>query len=81
MIYLAIQCPDPPEIMNGTRMFTGNLLGDTAIYTCDLDFELLGKAMTTCTQVSVFTAEFLPAPPVCSREYCMQWLEFLSVLG
>ena len=49
--------------------FTGNSIGDTATYTCNSGFELIGGAVTTCTQVSMDMAEFQPAPPFCRREY------------
>ena len=64
-------CTDPPDVMNGTVTFTGNTVGDTATYTCDPGFELIGNASVTCTQVDVNSATFLPAAPVCSRECCM----------
>ena len=62
-------CADPADIVNGVVIFTGNLVGDTATYTCNTGFELIGSATTTCTQVDVNTAAFSPAPPVCRREY------------
>ena len=51
--------------------FTGNCVGDTATYTCDFGFELIGDATTTCTQLTAYNATFEPGPPVCQREYCM----------
>jgi CUB/sushi domain-containing protein len=45
--------------------FTGNSVGDTATYTCDPGFELIGTATTTCIQVDVNTVEFSPDPPAC----------------
>ena len=75
----AALCPDPDDIVNGvvtiTDIFSGMMsltgfsIGDTATYTCDSGFELIGDAMTTCTQVDVNLAVFQPAPPTCSREY------------
>ena len=61
-------CADPADIVNGMVTFTGNSVGDTATYTCNAGFELVGSATTTCTQVDVNTAAFSPEPPVCSRE-------------
>ena len=69
--YFAALCPDPADIINGMVMFTGNSVGDTATYTCNSGFELIGNASTTCTQVDVNSATFFPAAPVCRREYCM----------
>ncbi len=64
-------CDDPVDIDNGTITFSGTVVGDVATYTCDLGFELIGNATTTCTLVDTDRAEFQPAPPSCSRE-CMQ---------
>ena len=47
----------------------GNSVGDMATYTCDLGFELIGNATTTCTLVDMDSAEFQPEPPSCRREY------------
>ena len=51
--------------------FTGNSVNDTATYSCNMDFELVGSATTTCTQVDVNSAAFSPAPPVCRRKWCI----------
>ena len=64
--YSAALCDDPPEIMNGMVTFTGNSVGDTATYSCDSGFELIGGATTTCTQVNESSATF--PPPECRRE-------------
>ena len=42
-------CLDPVDIDDGTVTLTGNLVGDTATYTCDPGFELVGDVITTCT--------------------------------
>ena len=49
--------------------FTGNSVGNTATYTCDSGFELIGSATTTCTRVDANSAVIQPAPPSCRREY------------
>ena len=69
----AALCPDPPTITNGIRTFTGNSVGDTATYSCDSGFELIGIATMTCTAaVDESSAVFLPVPPPeCRREYCI----------
>ena len=64
----AALCPDPANIVNGMVTFTGNSVGDTATYTCNSGFELIGSMTTTCTLVDVDFAAFSPAPPVCRRE-------------
>ena len=65
----AALCPDPAAIVNGMVTFTGNSVDDTAAYTCDPGFVLIGSETTTCTQVDGNTASFTPVPPVCRREY------------
>ena len=66
----AALCDDPPEIINGMVTFTGNSVGDTATYTCNLGFEMIGINTTTCIQVNVNSATYpsIP-PPECRREY------------
>ena len=64
-------CPDPVGIANGMVTFTGNSVGDTATYTCNSGFELIGSATVTCIQVNGNSAAFSPVPPVCRREYCI----------
>ncbi len=76
----AALCPDPPPIVNGMKTFTGNSIDDTAIYTCDLGFELIGITTTSCTEVDVDTAEFTPDPPVCRREYAYCLNNFMARL-
>ena len=67
----AALCPDPADIVNGMMTFTGNSVGDTATYNCNLGFELIGNTFITCTQVDMNIATFASAAPVCRREYCM----------
>lgn len=66
-------CPDPPALVNGMVTFTGNSIGGTATYTCNMGFEPIGSATTTCGLVSgnPNAAVFSPAPPECRREYYM----------
>ncbi len=64
-------CGEPVDIDNGMVTFNGTIIGGVATYTCNLGFELIGNATTTCTLVDTDRAEFQPAPPSCSRE-CME---------
>ena len=64
----AALCPGLVDIDNGMMTSTGNSIGDTATYTCDMGFELIGSVTTTCTRVDVNFAIFKPAPPSCRRE-------------
>ena len=59
-------CPDPDEPVNGVVTFTGNSMDDTATYTCNMGFELVGSATATCTLEEV--AAFFPEPPQCRRK-------------
>ena len=57
----------------------GNSIDDIATYICDLGFELIGCATTTCILVDLDSAEFQPAlPPSCRREYTECSLLFLT---
>ena len=67
----AALCPDSANIANGMVTFTGNSVGDTATYTCNPGFELIGSPTATCSLESSISAVFSPAPPECRREYCM----------
>ena len=53
------------------RTFSGNSVGDTATYTCNQGFELIGDATTTCTAAADGNSATFPAvpPPECRREY------------
>ena len=63
-----VKCPDPVAPANGGMLFSGNDVGDTAIYTCDSGFELTGEATATCTEdAGGNSASFKPAPPTCQR--------------
>ena len=64
----AALCPDPANIVNGMVTFTGDSVGDTATYTCNSGFEVIGNESATCAQVDVNIATFTPAAPVCRRE-------------
>ena len=51
--------------------FADTSVGDTATYSCDSGFELIGDAITTCTLVDGNFAVLSPQPPLCRREYCV----------
>ena len=72
-------CPDPPPIDFGSVTSTGNSIGDTATYTCDPGYELVGPSVTTCDKLPTdpSMAAFQPDPPFCHREYCMNFSELL----
>ena len=62
------------------RTFTGNLVGDTATYTCNSGFELCGDPTTTCTEDAGGNSASFPAvpPPECKREYFLN-IAYMSV--
>ena len=68
--FSAALCPDPDGIDNGMRTFTGNSVGDTATYTCNSGFELIGDPVTTCTAAMDGNSVTFPSvpPPECRRE-------------
>ena len=66
--FYAALCPDPVDINNGMITFTGNSINDTATYSCNSGFELIGDATRTCTQVDVNFAIFSPQAPFCRRK-------------
>ena len=68
LLYTAL-CPDPFDIDFGTVILTGNSIGDSATYSCNPGFELIGVRFTTCTQIDANFAEFQLMPPTCRREY------------
>ena len=67
----AALCPNPPALANAMVTFTGNSANDTATYTCNVGFELIGGPTTTCAAASNGNSAAFPAvpPPMCSREY------------
>ena len=67
----AALCSDSVAIDNGVVTFAGTSVGDTATYSCDPGFELIGNATTTCTLVDTNSAQFTPAQPFCRREHCV----------
>ena len=73
----AALCSDPPAIVNGMRTFSGNSVGDTATYSCNIGFELIGDSTTTCTQLDANSGAEFPAvpPPECRREYFINKIE------
>ena len=62
-------CADPGDPVNGLTTLTGTSVGDTATYTCDEGFELVGSATATCAQIDANNAEFSPSDlPECLRK-------------
>ena len=74
--YSAALCSDSVAIDNGVVTFAGTSVGDTATYSCDPGFELIGNATTTCTLVDANSALFTPAQPFCRREH---WVKINGV--
>ena len=63
-------CSSPSSPSNGRVTSTGNSVGNTATYTCNTGFELIGISVTTCTpSADGISASFVPAQPICRREF------------
>ena len=63
---ITVLCADPVAPANGGVSFSGNEVGDTATYTCDSGFDLVGEGLATCTAAADGTASFQPGPPTCA---------------
>ena len=61
-------CPDLDDIPNGAVMMTGNSVDDTATYTCDMGYELVGVMTVTCQSNGMWDNP----PPVCRRKLTSQ---------
>ena len=57
-------CPDLSNPTNGTVTVMGTSVGDTASYTCNDGFELIGSMSVTCTSDGTWSDE----PPMCGRK-------------
>ena len=57
-------CPDLTAPDNGQVVMNGTSPGDTAMYSCNMDFDLEGVDTVTCEDDGVWSAQ----PPVCIRE-------------
>ena len=70
---LAATCPflSPPN--NGSVSLTGVSIGDTATYTCDPGFNLVGTEVRTCEQIGPGLAAWSGSAPICLRRFfvCM----------
>ena len=71
-----------PDPLNGEITFTGFSVGDSAFYSCDDGFELVGNSPRTCQSNNVWSGE----EPMCIRTslviifcvyiYIMVWQNF-----
>ena len=57
-------CPDLYDPANGMVTITGNSAWDTAIYTCDVDYELIGSMTVSCTSDGTWSDGL----PTCRRK-------------
>ena len=60
-----VTCPDLTAPANGQVVVNGMTPGDTATYSCDMGFELVGVDTVTCEDNGAWSSE----PPVCIREF------------
>ena len=61
-------CPTLDDPANGNLVLSGNTSGETADYTCDTGFILVGDSTLTCGGDGQWSGN----PPVCNREYLSQ---------
>ena len=65
MIFLLVGlCPVLSDPANGMVTMTGNSVGDTATYTCDDGYELIGSMTVTCMDDGAWS----DGPPMCRRK-------------
>ena len=57
-------CPDLTDPANGFVSVTGNSPGDTATYTCEADYDLVGMSERECGADGMWTGE----APMCIRK-------------
>ncbi|XP_064387710.1 sushi, von Willebrand factor type A, EGF and pentraxin domain-containing protein 1-like isoform X5 [Halichondria panicea] len=62
---LRVPCGDPPTIPNGFKTFTGTTFGETATYTCNTGYQLLGSSTVTCQASGSWSTA-----PTCSPVPC-----------
>ena len=58
-------CPDQDNPANGVVVQTGNSEGDTASYTCDSGYYLVGPPVLNCQADGTWD----DSPPICRREF------------
>ena len=63
--YSAAQCVHPGAPANGDVLVTGLSLGDTATYTCEEGFGLVGEETATCVELDANSAAFSSESPIC----------------
>ena len=68
---LAARCPtlDPPE--SGNVSVTGHSIGDTAIYSCNDGYDLVGTPERTCERVADDRAGWSGMAPFCQRRFLL----------
>ena len=72
MLYLlTAQCPSLSNPSFGSVIVTGLSIGDTATYSCNAGFELVGIAVRTCELVGAGVAAWSGAAPICRRRFSL----------
>ncbi|CAI7994708.1 P-selectin [Geodia barretti] len=61
-----VMCPTLNDPDNGNLNLSGNSLGDTAVYTCNTGYNLMGESILTCGADSQWSGN----PPVCELVQC-----------
>ena len=64
ILFSSAVCPDLEDPANGKVMMTGNSDGDTATYSCDPGYELVGTETVICYSDGQWR-QWSDPPPVC----------------
>ena len=64
LIFLVIDCGNPPDIPNGVVTVSGTSLDSTAQYSCNDGYMLLGGATRTCQSTEMWSG----TEPACVRK-------------
>ena len=66
---LAAQCPSLSNPSFGSVTVTGLSIGDTATYSCNAGFDLVGVVVRTCELVEAGIAEWSGSAPICQPRF------------
>ena len=64
-LFVTVLCPDLDNPINGTVSQSGNSEGDTATYTCDSGYELVGHQVLNCQANGTWDT----SPPICRCQF------------
>ena len=70
-LFVTVLCPDLDNPVNGTVTQSGNSEGDTATYTCDSGYELVGQQVLNCQANGTWDTH----PPICRCQFSNKLLD------